>query len=186
MSVTPEMIASFVKVFEAEPNLSGDMKYSIQLMIPKTDKKGIALLESYIAKAKEKGKEKKWGGKVPTFRYQPLRDGDVELASGEKTDACYKGMMFINASSSEKDRPQIVGPDAMPLMDESILYSGCVVRADLSAFAYKNGGNCGIGWYLNSLMVVRDGQRLDGKQNAVDAFAGYAVEETDSTEGGLE
>ena len=184
MSVTPEMIAGFVKVFDAEPNLSGDLKYSIQLMISKADKKGIAQLESIIAKAKAKGKEKKWGGKVPPFRYAPLRDGDAELESGEKEDACYKGMLFINASCGEKDKPQIVDKSAQPLMDESLLYSGCIVRADLGAFPYKNGGNCGIGWWLNSLMVVRDGERLDGKQNAADAFAKYAVD--DEVEGDLE
>ena len=182
--ITPEMTASFVKVFEAEPNLSGDMKFSIQLMINKDDKKGVAALESVVAKTIVKGKEKKWGGKKPAFRYKPLRDGDAELESGEKEDACYKNSLFINASCGEKDKPQVVGPDAKPLMDEGLLYSGCVVRADLSPFAYKNGGNCGIGWWLNSIMVVRDGKRLDGKQNASDAFAGFATEE--ETEGDLE
>ena len=182
MTVTPEMIGSFVKVFEAEPNLSGDMKYSIQLLINKTDKKGIAQLEAMIEKAKMKGKEKHWAGKVPPFRYEPLRDGDKELASGEKDDASYKGRMFLNASAKESDKPQVVGPDASPLMDQDMLYSGAIVRADLSAFPYKNGGNNGIGWYLNSLMVVRDGERLDGKQNAVDAFAKYAEEETSDLE----
>jgi hypothetical protein len=179
MAVTPEMVGSFIKVFNSEANLSGDLKYSIQLMIPKTDKKGIAQLEALVAKAKTKGQEKKWGGKVPPFRYKPLRDGDEELESGEKTDPCYKGMLFINAScnGNESDpRPQVVGPDAKPLMDQSLLYSGCIVRADLTAFPYKNGGNCGVGWWLNSIMLVRDGDRLDGKVNAADAFANFAVD----------
>jgi hypothetical protein len=174
--ITPEMIASFVKVFTPEPNLSGVMKYSIQLLIPKEDKKGIAALKAAIEKAKLKGKEKTWGGKIPPFRYQPLRDGDVELENGEKDDPSYKGRLFLNASCGETDRPQVVGPDAQPLLDQSLLYSGCIVRADISPFPYKNAGNCGIGWWLNSLMVVRDGERLDGKQNAVDAFAAYATE----------
>ena len=171
--ITPEMTGSFIKVFEAEPNLSGDLKYSIQLMISKDDKKGVALIQTAITKAIAKGKEKKWGGKLPKFRYQPLRDGDVELESGEKDDACYKNMLFINASCGAKDRPQIVGPNAKTLMDESLLYSGCVVRADISPFAYQNAGNSGIGWWLNSLMLVRDGKRLDGKQDAADAFANF-------------
>lgn len=175
--ITPEMTGSFIKVFDAEPNLSGDLKYSIQLMISKDNKKGIAAIESAIAKAKAKGKDKCWGGKIPPFRYQPLRDGDKELESGEKEDASYKGVLFLNASCGEKDKPQVVGPNAQPLMDESLLYSGCVVRADISPFPYKNGGNCGIGWWLNSLMLVRDGKRLDGKQDAADAFAGFAVDD---------
>lgn len=180
MAVTPEMIASFVKVFEPEPNLSGQLKYSVQLLIDKSDKKGVAALEAMVAKAKAKGVATKWGGKEPAFRYQPLRDGDAELASGEKEDAAYKGRMFLNASANEKDKPQVVGPDAKPLMDQDLLYSGAVVRADLSAFPYKNSGNSGVGWYLNSLMVVRDGERLDGRQNAVDAFEKYAIEDEES------
>lgn len=180
MAVTPEMRASFVKVFEAEPNLSGDLKYSIQLLICKDDKKGIAALEAQIAKAKDKGKEKKWGGKIPKFRYKSLRDGDEELESGDKDDPCYKNHFFINASCDVKDKPQIVGPDAKPLMDQGLLYSGCIVRADVGAFPYKNGGNCGVGWYLNSIMVIRDGERLDGKVDAADAFASYATEEDDA------
>ena len=179
--ITPEMIGSFIKVFEPEANLSGDLKYSIQLMIPKTDKKGIAQLEAAIAKAIAKGKDKKWGGKQPKFRYQPLRDGDAELESGEKTDPTYAGMMFINAACDSKSRPQVVGPNAKPLMDESGLYSGCIVRADLTPFAYLNAGNAGIGWWLNSLMLVRDGKRLDGKLDAVDAFASYTVDEDEDT-----
>ena len=86
MTVTPEMIGSFVKVFTAEVNLSGDLKYSIQLMIDKADKEGVAKIKAMIEKAKAKGKETKWGGKVPKFRYEPLRDGDAELESGEKED----------------------------------------------------------------------------------------------------
>ena len=177
--ITPEMTGSFIKVFEPEVNLSGELKYSIQLMIPKTDKKGIAQLEAAVERAKAKGKDKKWGGKLPKFRYQPLRDGDAELASGEKTDESYKGMMFLNAACGEKNRPQVVGPNAKPLMDEEALYSGCIVRADLTPFPYINAGNAGIGWWLNSLMLVRDGKRLDGKLNAVDAFAEFAAEEED-------
>lgn len=179
--ITPEMIGSFIKVFEPETNLSGELKYSIQLMIPKTDKKGVAQLEAAIAKAIAKGKDKKWGGKQPKFRYQPLRDGDAELASGEKTDQSYAGMLFLNAAASVKDRPQVVGPTAKPLMDEGALYSGCIVRADITPFAYLNAGNAGVGWYLNSIMLVRDGKRLDGKLDAADAFAGFKIEDNEES-----
>ena len=46
--ITPEMIGSYIKVFEPEPNLSGVMKYSIQLIIPKSDTKGVAQLKDAI------------------------------------------------------------------------------------------------------------------------------------------
>jgi hypothetical protein len=179
--ITPEMTGSFIKVFEPEPNLSGNLVYSIQLMLPKTDAKGIAELQSAIDQAIAKGKEKLWKGKVPKFRYQPLRDGDEELESGEKTDPSYKGMLFLNASCNTKRKPQVVGPNGKPLMDQESLYSGCIVRADVRAFPYSNGGNNGVGWWLNNLMLVRDGKRLDGQVDAVDAFASYASPDTEDS-----
>ena len=178
--ITPEMIGSYIKVFEPEANLSGEMKYSIQLIIPKSDTKGVAQLKDAIEKAKLAGKEKKWNGKIPKFRYEPLRDGDAELESGEKTEPVYKGKYFINATRTVKSKPQVVGPDAKPLLNQEELYSGCIVRADIKPYAYSSGGNHGIAWWLNSLMLVRDGQRLDGKVDAEEAFASFATTETET------
>lgn len=175
--ITTECIITFPKLFKPEENLSGILKYSCSLLVDKTDKKGIAEFEKEIAKAIERGKEKTWNGKVPSFRYKALRDGDEELESGDKEGPEYKGRYFINATSNEDDPPGVVGPDALPLMDQSQIYSGCIVRADIKAFPYKHAGNSGVGWYLNNVMLVRDGERLDGKLNAVDAFANFAQEQ---------
>lgn len=175
--ITNEMIISYPALFEAKPNPSGAMKFSCSLLIDKSDTKGVKLLQEAIDKAITKGKESRWDGKIPKFRYSPLRDGDEELESGEKTDAIYKGKYFLNCSSD--DAPGVVGPDAKPLMDQGKLYAGCIVRADINPFPYKNSGNCGIGWGLNNVMLVKDGPRLDGKQNAEDAFGDYAQDNAD-------
>ena len=172
--ITGEVILSYPAIFEPKENLSGVMKYSAQLLIPKTDKKTIAELEAEIESAKAKGKTGCWSNKIPAFRYQPMRDGDAELASGDKEDPIYKGMMFLNASASEEYPPQVVGPDAKPLMDRTKVYPGVIVRVSLSAYPYKQRGNAGIGWGLNSLMVVRDGEHLDGRKDAEDEFAQFA------------
>lgn len=173
--ITNEMIISYPALFEAKPNPSGDLKFSCSLLIDKSDEAGVKALQDAISRATEKGKSTIWGGKVPNFRYKPLRDGDEELASGEKTDPVYKGKFFLNASAN--DAPGVVGPDAKPLMDRSAIYAGCIVRADINPFPYKNSGNSGVGWGLNNVMLVRDGERLDGRQKAEDAFAGFAANE---------
>lgn len=175
--VTAEMIISYPALFEPKPNPSGALKYSCSLLIDKSDTKGVKALQDAVDKAIAKGKDSRWDGKVPKFRYSPLRDGDEELESGEKTDKIYKGKLFLNCSSDEA--PGVVGPDAKPLMDQSKLYAGCVVRADINPFPYKNSGNSGIGWGLNNIMLVRDGERLDGRQNAEDAFGEYAQDNED-------
>lgn len=168
---------SYPHIFEAAENQSGVMKFSCSLLIPKTDIVGITLINRAIDKAIEQGKEKIWKGKVPKFRYEPFRDGDAELASGEKTDAVYKGMMFLNCSSN--NAPGVVGADTKPLMNQGDLYAGCYVRADINPFPYSHSGNHGIGWGLNNVMLIRAGERLDGRTNAEDAFAAFTAPESD-------
>jgi len=175
--ITCEAIISYPALFEAKPNPSGAMKFSCSLLFDKQDEKGIAELQKAIDKAIKKGKEKNWEGKVPKFRYEPLRDGDAELESGEKSDAIYKGKFFLNCSAN--DAPGVVGPDAKRLFDQTKIYAGCIVRADVNPFPYKNSGNSGIGWGLNNVMLIKDGDRLDGRSTAEDAFGSFAKDDDD-------
>ena len=171
--ITGIVRGSYLAIFEPKKNLSGALKYSITLLIPKSDAAGVAVIQDAIDKATAKGKDSIWGGKVPKFRYEPMRDGDKELESGERTGKEWAGHYFINTTSDQP--PGVVDRRGKPLLDQTALYSGCYVRADVNAFPYKNSGNCGIGWGLNNLMLWAPGERLDGRQNAEDAFANYAA-----------
>jgi len=177
--ITPEVIISYPAIFEPKPNPSGALKYSCSILIDKKDKKGLKQFTDALEIAIQKGIENipKWQKKKPFFQYQPLRDGDEELENGKKTDSAYEGKMFLNCSSN--DAPGVVGPDAKPLMDQKALYAGCVVRLDVNPFPYHNSGNNGIGWGLNNVMLVREGDRLDGRQNAESAFGTFAENESD-------
>lgn len=173
--ITAEGIISYPAIYEPKANPSGAMKYSCSLLFDKGDTAGISELRTAIAKATAKGKETKWDGKLPKFRYLPLRDGDEELADGDKVDPVYKNKFFLNCSANTA--PGVVDLHGKPLMDQSKLYAGCVVRGDVNPFPYKRSGNSGIGWGLNNIMVVADGPRLDGRMGAEDAFAGHIVNE---------
>ena len=173
--ITGPAIISYPALFEAKPNPSGALKFSCSLLFDKKDKKVIAELHAAIDKAILRGKEKNWEGRLPKFRYEPLRDGDQELADGEKTDKIYAGKFFLNCSANEA--PGVVGPDAKQLINQNEIYAGCIVRADINPFPYKNSGNCGIGWGLNNVMLIDDGERLDGRQSAEGAFGDYAKED---------
>lgn len=170
---------SFVNVVKPAPNLSGDLKYSVQVHIDKTDEKNLKVANAEIDKAIEKGKAGKWGGKKPKFRYEPLRDGDAELASGDQTDKVYAGIYFLSATMDPAyGRPGVVDENLNPVMDQDKIYSGCYCNVDLKAFPYDNSGNKGIGWGLSNIMFVRDGERLDGRQSAQDTFAHLKHEDT--------
>jgi hypothetical protein len=182
--ITPIMRLSFPALFEPKANPSGKMKYGCSLLISKDDVAGVKQLQDAIQKAMQKGKETLWSNKIPAFRYQPLRDGDAELASGEKTDPVYKNTFFLNASADTA--PGIVmatGSGPKPILDVSAIFAGCWVRADINAFPYKNSGNCGVGWGLNNVLLVKEGERLDGRMRATDAFANYDVVEEDGATG---
>jgi hypothetical protein len=178
--ITCKCRISYPALFEPKLNPSQVLKYSCSLLIPKSDVKGLADIRAAIDKAIEKGKEKLWKGKVPKFKNEPLRDGDVELEEGDKTGKEYVGHYFINCSSNEA--PGVVGKDAKPLMDQKAIYAGCYVRADINPFPYSNSGNHGVGWGLNNIMLVEQGERLDGRQNAEDAFSGFIESDSDGGE----
>ena len=64
--VTGKVRFSYVHVFKPWAGAEGqEPKYSVCVLIPKSDKKTLAAIEKAIEAAKEEGKEK-WGGKIPT------------------------------------------------------------------------------------------------------------------------
>lgn len=175
--VTPEMIINFPHIIEPDEDLSGRLVYSCQLLIDKTDTLGIKQLQVEIDRAIEKGKKTLWKGKVPNFRYAPLRDGDEEIANGTKQPGRgYEGRLFLTAKSTIK--PGVVGPDLQPIISKDAIYSGCIVRADIAAYPYSQAGNNGVGWGLNNIMLVRqvpDEERLDGRSSAEVVFKDFAI-----------
>ena len=59
---TGEVRLSYVNVFEPSADPSGNLKYSTMLLIPKTDTKTIAAIETAIKEATVLGKDKKFQG----------------------------------------------------------------------------------------------------------------------------
>jgi hypothetical protein len=157
---------SYANVWEPKSINGGDEKYSVSLLIPKTDVEEVKKIKDAITDGKSK-----WGGKIPPKVKTPLRDGDEERPD----DATYKGHYFINANS--KDQPGIVDKNVQPILDRSEFYSGCYGRASVSFYAYDAAGNRGIACGLNHLQKLRDGECLGGKSRVEDEFE--AVEDSE-------
>ena len=98
----------------------GAEKYSVSVLIPKSDTETVSAINAAIDAAIEEGVAK-FGGKKPNKAAikLPLRDGDVE-----RDDEAYKGHYFINANSTTA--PQIVDRQVKPILDRSEVYSGCL------------------------------------------------------------
>ncbi|WP_422122904.1 DUF2815 family protein [Planococcus sp. X10-3] len=161
--ITGKVRASYVHIFEPNAINGGDEKYSISLIIPKSETKLIALIEEAIKEAGETGKAK-LGGKVPANLKTPLRDGDVD----REDDEAYEDAYFINATS--KTPPGIIDQNKIKLTDSSAIYSGCYVRASINFYAFNTNGNKGIAAGLNNVQKWADGEFLGGRAKAEDDF----------------
>ena len=135
-------------------------KYSVTLLIPKTDKHTLAKIKSAIAAAKELYKQKKPGKKLPTNITTTLHDGDGERPSGGDFGPECAGCWVITVSS--KNKPVIVYANKTPITEPTELYSGCYGRAILNFYVYDTQGSIGITAGLNGLMKLEDGEPLAG------------------------
>lgn len=160
---------SYVNAWEPKSINGGAPKYSVSLIIPKSDRKTLDKIQAAIQAAYEEGQGKlKGNGKsVPALSVlkTPLRDGDAERPD----DEAYADSYFVNANSGTA--PGIVDADRNPILDRSEVYSGVYGRASINFYAFNSNGNKGIACGLNNLQKIRDGEPLGGKARAEDDFA---------------
>ena len=152
--VTGEVRLSYANVFEAKSIQCGKPKYSVSLIIPKSDTETLTKIERAIDAAIDAGIGK-FGGKRPNkvALKLPLRDGDIE-----RDDEAYADAMFVNANSTTP--PQVVGTDLQPILNSNEVYSGCYARVSLSFYAFNTNGNRGIACGLGNIQKLRDGEPL--------------------------
>lgn len=159
---------SYVNAWEPKSIKGGAPKYSVSLIIPKSDTKTIEKIQAAIQAAYDEGQGKlKGNGKsVPALSVlkTPLRDGDAERPD----DEAYADSYFINANSGTA--PGIVDADRQPILDRSEVYSGVYGRASINFYAFNSNGNKGIACGLNNLQKIKDGEPLGGKSRAEDDF----------------
>lgn len=165
----PETRWSYANVWEAKSINGGTPKFSVSLIIPKSDTLTVAKITAAIEAAYHEGEAKlKGNGKsVPPLAAikTPLRDGDIERPD----DPAYANAYFINANSGTA--PGIVDADRNIILNRAEVYSGVYGRASINFYAFNSNGNKGIACGLNNLQKVRDGEPLGGKSRAEDDFS---------------
>ncbi len=160
---------SYANCWEAKSINGGTPKFSVSLIIPKSDTKTVAKIKAAIEAAYREGEAKlKGNGKtVPPLSAikTPLRDGDTERPD----DPAYTNAYFVNANSTTA--PGIVDADRQPILERSEVYSGVYGRASINFYAFNSNGNKGIACGLNNLQKIRDGEPLGGRARPEDDFA---------------
>ena len=165
----PDTRWSYANVWTPKSINGGTPKYSVSLIIPKSDTVTSQKIRAAIEAAYKEGEAKLKGNgrSVPALSVlkTPLRDGDAERPD----DEAYANAYFVNANSTTA--PGIVDADRQPIIDTSEVYSGVYGRASINFYAFNSNGNKGIACGLNNLQKIRDGEPLGGKSRAEDDFA---------------
>lgn len=168
--ITRKVRFSYLYVFEPRAAQNGGKpKYSVTLLIPKTDKVTIDAINAAIEAVKKTG-EKVWGSALSNPKTS-FHDGDGPMPnSGEPYGAECKGCMVLNCSTDTKPGLLDAAGNKITDMDKDELYSGCYGRASVNFYAYNNSGNKGVGCGLNNLQKLADGESLTGRKKAEEDF----------------
>lgn len=158
---------SYAHIFTPTKSLGSDVeKYSLSVIIPKSDKATLNKVKAAIEEATKTGAASKWGGKLPNNLRTPLRDGDAERPD----DPAYKDSFFFNCKSNT--RPGIVDADLNEILNPTEVYSGCYGRVNVSFFPYDSNGSRGVAVGLNHVQKLEDGEPLGGSAPSVQAAFG--------------
>lgn len=191
--VTGKVRFSYVNVFEPQaPQSGGEPKYSITLLIPKSDAATYGKIKMAIAEARENFCKRNGPNALPQNPMTNLHDGDgVKPNSGEPYGPECKGHWVLSANAKANQKPIVVdefgtkisGPDVV-CNNPNAVYSGCYGRASLNFYGYSNARK-GIGAGLLGIKKLHDGDPLGGTFGSVsdfdDDFVDLADEDLDFT-----
>lgn len=168
---------SYCNLFQPKPpatDPTGTPKYSVTVLVPKTDTVAKAAIDTAVQQAIEAGVTGKWGGVRPPVPHICVHDGDgVRPSDGSPFGAECRGMWVFTASSTQA--PFVVDSQVQNIIDPTQVYSGMWGNVNVNFFAYNAGGKKGIGCGLNGVQKIRDDEALGGTRvTAQDAFQAEA------------
>lgn len=157
--VTGKVRFSYVNAFHPQQrNADEDPKYSVTLLIPKSDEATVKKIVEAMAEAAAQFRAKNGANSLPQRPSNTLHDGDGMRDGGDPYGDECKGCYVITVSSKRK--PVIVDAFRNEITDEDELYSGCYGRASINFYGYNSHGKKGISAGLLSLQKLSDGEPL--------------------------
>lgn len=180
----------YLNVFDPKPFKKngkevGDPKFGGTLMM-EPDYTGLPGLKAKIAEAARS----KWPTRALSELKFPLSSGDKAAerakAKGKNRDFM-KGLIVLTARSKypptlsvlEGGKIITLESDALKAKYKSKFYSGCFIAASVNFVPYEaDDGDDGVTAYLQSLLWVKDGERIGGRDQA-EVFKSYMGTTTD-------
>lgn len=161
--VTGKVRLSYVHLFTPRASLSGgDPKFSVTLLIPKSDVATRQRIDAAINAAVQEAVGTKWNGVRPPVIATPIHDGDGVKADGTPFGEECRGHWVMTASSQADRKPDVVDINLNPIINQSEIYSGIYARVSVRFFGYLSQGKKGIGCGLGNVQKLEDGQPLGG------------------------
>lgn len=168
--VTGKVRFSFCQLFEPKaPQGGGDAKYSVTLLIPKSDATTMARIQKAIQEARDNFCSRNGSNALPAKPAHTLHDGDGTRPSGEPFGPECKGCWVITVSAKATQKPGIFDSFGNPITDPAELYSGCYGRASINFYGYNRQGKKGVSAGLLAVLKLHDGEPF-GTVGSADDF----------------
>ena len=172
---------SFCNIWEPkEPSGGGDPKYSVTLLIPKSDTETLGRIKDAMKEARDNFCKRHGENALPAQPSHTLHDGDGTRPGGEPFGPECKGCYVITVSSKQK--PVIVDnskPKPQPITDPAEVYSGCYGRALMNFYGYNRGTKKGISAGLLGIQKLHNGEPFGTVGSADDFDDGFTDEVDD-------
>ena len=162
---TPEFTASFPQLFEAVGFEGQPAKFSVTMLWDK--KEDLSKLKA----ACDAAILKKWGDNPPANIAMPVRDGDGKLDKDGNQRPEYSGKKYAIAKAKDTDQPKVVDNELNPVLDKSVVYGGCKMRAAVSVFCWSFAGKNGISLYLGNVQRTGDGEAFGSTSSVESDFS---------------
>ena len=161
---------SYCNVWEPKSINGGTPKYSMSLIIQKTNTVTVKKIKKAIETAYKKRESKLKGREksVPALQAikTPLRDGNLERLN----DEAYKGCYFINVNSLKS--PEIVDAACQPIIDHSEVCSEVYERASLF--------NKFLGTFEKAIKIVDEMDKEEDINDSLGALMGNIFPQQDN------
>lgn len=162
---TGRVRASYVNLLTPRPpkNASDEPRYSVTLLIPKSDIATKQALDLAIKAAYDEGVVSMWGGSHPTPK-SIIHDGDAERPNGGAFgDECKGHWVLATSRKAAQGKPWVCSSEntRVELLPQEA-YSGMYGRAVIDFRPYNNAGGRGVTAKIEGFVKTEDGEPLTG------------------------
>lgn len=153
--------ANITKPAKRQPNDAPDkkMKFGAALLFPSGAEQQIqtVMIPMYYNVMRGKFPQNFGPDGRPFGLHDPFHRQDDKQNKAGYTPGC----LFVNVTSDYK--PQVVDGAMNPIVDEARIYSGVWAIVALNAYSYNDPRKKGVGFGLQSLMIIQDDENLGGQ-----------------------